>query len=154
MELQTALYPIHPTLQLVFDNAEPVEPDVDVAVPMPFRDRFDTLHVTPQNIADTVVEEDGVFRGLSIDGEPYRPTERFLKGLALRMKVPLGVFELFTPLEVIRIMLEVERRYPGLTSRMRECLRSPLPSSKQQDFAFFRLMVENPSDNGRIPLRP
>ena len=115
MELQTALYPIHPTLQLVFDDAEPAEPDVDVAVPMPFRDRFDTLHVTPQNIADTVVEEDGAFRGLSIDGEPYRPSERFLKGLALRMKVPLGVFELFTPLEVIRRAAE---RAPDLPLRL------------------------------------
>ena len=63
MELQPALYPLHPTLQLVFNDAEPAEPDVDAAVPMPFRDRFDTLHVTPQNIADTVVEEDGSTAG-------------------------------------------------------------------------------------------
>ncbi len=69
MELQTALYPIHPTLQLVFDDAEPAEPDVDVAVPMPFRDRFDTLHVTPQNIADTVVEEDFAFFRLMVEGD-------------------------------------------------------------------------------------
>ena len=41
-----------------------------------------------------------------------------------------------------RIGQEVEARYPGLAARMRECLRSPLRSSKQLDFAFFRKMLE------------
>lgn len=42
----------------------------------------------------------------------------------------------------VRIMQEAERRHPGLASRMRECLASPLRSSKQQDFAFFRMVLE------------
>ena len=41
-----------------------------------------------------------------------------------------------------RIGHEVESRYPGMASRMRECLRSPLRSSKQLDFAVFRKMLE------------
>ena len=41
-----------------------------------------------------------------------------------------------------RIGHEVEVRYPGMASRMRECLRSPLRSSKQLDFAFFRKVLE------------
>ncbi len=116
-------------------------PKAEPGRPMPFRERFETVRITPQKVADSVVEENGRFKALEIEGEEYKPSQRFLKGMAQRMKVPLSVFELFTPLEVIRIMLEVERRYPGLTSRMRECLRSPLPSSKQQDFAFFRLIT-------------
>ena len=115
MGRQTLPSPIHPELQLAFYDTEPVEPVVEANLPMPFRDRFDTLPVTPQHIADAVVEEDGAFKGLSIDGEPYRPSERFLKGLALRMKVPLGVFELFTPLEVIRRAAE---RAPDLPLRL------------------------------------
>ena len=43
---------------------------------------------------------------------------------------------------VMRIMQEVQMRYPGLAARMRECMTSPHHSSKEMDFAFFRLMVE------------
>ena len=43
---------------------------------------------------------------------------------------------------VVRIMREAELRYPGLAARMRDCLASPLHSSKDQDFAFFRMVVE------------
>ena len=42
-----------------------------------------------------------------------------------------------------RITREAEMRYPGLTARMRACLESPHHSSKEMDFAFFRLMQEN-----------
>ena len=91
------------------------EPIEETAVPMPFRERFETIQMTPQNVADAVIEDDGDFRGLSIDGEQYSPSQRFLKGLALRMKVPLGVFELFTPLEVIRRAAE---RAPDLPLRL------------------------------------
>lgn len=42
----------------------------------------------------------------------------------------------------VRIMREAELRYPGLTARMRDCLASPLHSWKEQDFAFFRMVVE------------
>ena len=40
-----------------------------------------------------------------------------------------------------RIGREAEMRYPQLTARLRECLASPLGSSKNEDFAFFRLML-------------
>ncbi len=93
----------------------PVEQIEEFGTPIPFRERFETVRTTPQNIADAVVEEDGVFKGLSVDGERYSPSQRFLKGLAQRMKVPLGVFELFTPLEVIRRAAE---RAPDLPLRL------------------------------------
>ena len=41
---------------------------------------------------------------------------------------------------LMRIIQEVERRYPSLAARMRECLASPLRSSRNEDFAFFRMM--------------
>ena len=41
----------------------------------------------------------------------------------------------------VRIMQEAERRHPGLAARMRECLASPLRSTKQEDFAFFRMVL-------------
>ena len=40
-----------------------------------------------------------------------------------------------------RIGREAEMRYPQLTARLRECIASPLRSSKNEDFAFFRLML-------------
>ena len=43
----------------------------------------------------------------------------------------------------MRIMREVEMRYPGLAARLRECMTSPHHSSKEMDFAFFRMMVES-----------
>ena len=43
----------------------------------------------------------------------------------------------------VRIMQEAELRHPGLAARMRECLASPLPSTKQEDFAFFRMVLES-----------
>lgn len=83
--------------------------------PMPFRERFVTVRITPQKVADSVVEENGRFKALSIDGEQYKPSQRFLKGMAQRMKVPLGVFELFTPIEVIRRAAE---RLPDMPLRL------------------------------------
>ena len=82
---------------------------------MPFRERFETMRVTPQKIADSVIEEDGRFAGLTLEGERYKSSQRLLKGLAQRMKVPLSVFELFTPLEVIRRAVE---RAPELPLRL------------------------------------
>ena len=42
-----------------------------------------------------------------------------------------------------RIGREAEMRCPGLTARMRECLASRHHSSKEMDFAFFRMMLES-----------
>ena len=91
------------------------EPVPDSGRPMPFRERFETVRVTPQKVADSVVEENGRFKALLVEGEEYKPSQRFLKGMAQRMKVPLSVFELFTPLEVIRRAAE---RVPDLQLRL------------------------------------
>ena len=40
-----------------------------------------------------------------------------------------------------RIVREAEAFYPTLTARLRECLASPLHSSKNEDFAFFRMVL-------------
>ena len=82
---------------------------------MPFRERFDTVRVTPQKVAESVVEENGRFSGITFEGERYKPSRRFLKGLAQRMKVSLSVFELFSPLEVVRRAAE---RAPDLPLRL------------------------------------
>ena len=91
------------------------EPMSDSGRPMPVRERFETVRITPHKVADSVVEENGRFKALSIEGEQYKPSQRFLKGMAQRMKVPLSVFELFTPLEVIRRAAE---RAPDLPLRL------------------------------------
>ena len=83
--------------------------------PMPFSERFETMRVTPQKIADSVIEENGRFVALTVEGERYKPSQRLFKGLAQRMKVPLSVFELFSPLEVIRRAAE---RAPELPLRL------------------------------------
>lgn len=102
----------------LFDNANTAqntkEPE-ESARYMSFQERFETIRVTPQSVADSVIDDGGVFKGLFVDGERYSPSQRFLKGLAQRMKVPLGVFELFTPLEVIRRAAE---RVPDLPLRL------------------------------------
>lgn len=46
---------------------------------------------------------------------------------------------------VMRIMRDVEMRYPGLAARLRECMTSPHHSSKEMDFAFFRMIRESRS---------
>ena len=83
--------------------------------PMSFRERFATVRVTPQIVADSVVEENGRFVAMTVEGERYKPSQRFLKGMAQRMKVPLSVFELFTPLEVIHRAAE---RAPDIPLRL------------------------------------
>ena len=95
------------------DGAE--TPPTEPARPMPFHERFETVRITPQRVADSVVEEDGRFKALEIDGERFTPSQRFLKGMAQRMKVPISVFELFTPLEVVRRAAE---RAPDLQLRL------------------------------------
>lgn len=69
--------------------------------PMSFDQRFESVPITPQQILYAVEEERGILKGLKLNDYHYKATPRFLKGLAQRMRVPLGIFELFTPLEVI-----------------------------------------------------
>lgn len=46
-----------------------------------------------------------------------------------------------SPIE--RISREVQMRYPGLAARLRECMTSLHHSSKEMDFAFFRMVLES-----------
>ena len=87
----------------------------DALQEMPFRERFETVRVTPRTVADSVVEENGRFSGITFEGERYKPSRRFLKGLAQRMKVSLSVFDLFSPLEVVHRAAE---RAPDLPLRL------------------------------------
>ena len=87
----------------------------DAPQEMPFRERFETVRVTPRTVADSVVEENGRFSGITFEGERYKPSRRFLKGLAQRMKVSLSVFDLFSPLEVVHRAAE---RAPDLPLRL------------------------------------
>ncbi|MCQ2388599.1 MAG: hypothetical protein MJ138_02685 [Kiritimatiellae bacterium] len=66
-----------------------------------FSERFEAVSLTPRLVADAVVEENGKFKGIELGGTEYKPSARFLKGLAQRMKVSFSIFELFTPVEVI-----------------------------------------------------
>ena len=92
-----------------------VPPRAEAGRKMPFRERFETVRTTPRQVAGSVVEDRGRFKALTVEGEEYKPSRRFLKSLAQRMKVPLGVFELFTPLEVVRRAAE---RAPDLQLRL------------------------------------
>jgi len=62
-----------------------------------FAERFETVRLTPRRVADAVVEDNGRFKGIEINGAQFTPSQRFLKGLAQRMKVSFSIFELFTP---------------------------------------------------------
>lgn len=66
-----------------------------------FPERFEAVRLTPRQVADAVIEDNGKFKGIELGGTEYKPSSRFLKGLAQRMKVSFSIFELFTPLEVI-----------------------------------------------------
>lgn len=80
-----------------------------------FSDRFEAVRITPGRVAETVVEENGRLKGIDVNGERFKLSNRFLKGLAQRMKVPFSVFELFTPMEVIGRAAE---RAPDLPLRV------------------------------------
>ena len=97
-----------------FDNARQVE-EHGASAEMPFHERFEAIRITPLRVSDATVEDKGKLVGIEIEGERYEPTPRFLKGLAQRMKVPLGVFDLFSPLEVIARAAE---RAPDLPLRV------------------------------------
>ena len=94
-----------------FNNARQVEEHGTYAE-MPFHERFEAVRITPRSVSDATVEDKGKLIGIEIDGERYEPTPRFLKGLAQRMKVPLGVFDLFSPPEVIARAAEMAPDLP------------------------------------------
>ena len=49
--------------------AAPEPPKSDAARPMPFRERFESVRVTPRKVANSVVEENGRFKALTVHGE-------------------------------------------------------------------------------------
>lgn len=81
-----------------------------------FSERFEPVRLTPRRVADAVVEEKDRFRGISINGTEYKLSNRFLKGLAQRMKVSFSIFELFTPIEVISCAVERTADLPLLVT--------------------------------------
>ena len=80
-----------------------------------YGNRFDTIHCTPRLLHDTLDADDGVLHGIIVDGERFRLSERFLKSMATRLKVPFAIFNLFTPLEVIHRAAE---RAPEMSLRL------------------------------------
>ena len=90
-------------------------PETAKAATLPFNERFEAVRITPRQVSDAAVETDGRFAGIQVEGECYASSPRFLKGLAQRMRVPLGVFDLFSPLEVIR---RASERAPDLPFRV------------------------------------
>ena len=55
------------------------QPKAEPGWPMPFKERFETVRITPQKVADSVVEENGRFKALSVEGEEYKPSQRDLE---------------------------------------------------------------------------
>ena len=43
------------------------QPKAEPGRPMPFKERFETVRITPQKVADSVVEENGRFKALSVE---------------------------------------------------------------------------------------
>ena len=92
--------------------------------PMPFTfgsdndeltDRFEPIAVSPRELVNQLDADTASLRGIIVDGERYSVSQRFLKGLASRMKVPYTIFNLFTPLEVINRSAE---RQPDMAMRV------------------------------------
>ncbi len=80
-----------------------------------FIDRFEAIPISPRVLASQVDADEKVLHGILVDGERYKVSQRFLKGLATRMKVSLAIFNLFTPQEVIT---RSAQRQPDLAMRM------------------------------------
>ncbi|MBQ7179404.1 MAG: hypothetical protein IJS08_18450, partial [Victivallales bacterium] len=77
--------------------------------------RFEVMNITPNDLVERLDADNGSLQGIIVDGERYRLSQRFLKGLATRMKVPYTIFNLFTPLEVVYRTAE---RQPDLPLRV------------------------------------
>ena len=51
------------------ENVGSVRQKTEQNRPMPFHERFETVRITPQKVADSVVENNGRFSALRVDGE-------------------------------------------------------------------------------------
>ncbi len=78
-------------------------------------ERFEAMGISPRELVYRLDADNGSLRGIIVDGERYTLSQRFLKGLATRMKVPYTIFNLFTPLEVVYRTAE---RQPDLPLRV------------------------------------
>ena len=83
--------------------------------PEDYGSRFDTIHCTPKLLRDCLDSDETTLHGIIVDGERFHLSNRFLKSMATRLKVPYAVFSLFTPLEVIHRAAE---RNPEMSLRL------------------------------------
>ena len=67
-----------------------------------FGSQFDPVPVTPAGLVNLLDYDDRNLASLTFDGERYRLTDRFHRGLAKQLDVPYKVFNLFTPEEVMK----------------------------------------------------
>lgn len=83
------------------------------------------------------------FKNNMSDGWLFKQELRLFRNEMLRIGIDeAGQCErVCSPIE--RIYHEVQMGYPGLAARIRECMTSPHHSSKEMDFAFFRLVVDS-----------
>lgn len=77
--------------------------------------RFETIDLTAKDLAHSMNCTDNALLGFAVDGENYKPSGRFVRGLASRLKVPTSVFGLFSPQEVIDRAAD---RVPNLPLRL------------------------------------
>lgn len=80
-----------------------------------FTDRFEPFTISPRELVNQLDANDTSLRGIIVNGERYSVSNRFLKGLVTRMKVPFTIFRLFSPLEVINRAAEQQ---PDMSMRV------------------------------------
>ena len=75
-------------------------------------DRFEPIPITPRRMVEMLDCDSESIKGLRIDGQSYKPTERFYKSLTAELGIPFGVFGFFTPLEVMTRAAEKDPDHP------------------------------------------
>ena len=86
-----------------------------MATPMKYGDRFVPMSTTPRQMTEMLDSDQENILGIKVEGEVYSTTKRFDVGLAHELKVPFGVFGLFSPDEVLHRAAELQ---PDLPLRM------------------------------------
>ena len=71
-----------------------------------FGSQFDPVPVTPAGLVNLLDYDDRNLASLTFDGERYRLTDRFHRGLAKQLDVPYKVFNLFTPEEAMKTIYD------------------------------------------------
>ena len=75
-------------------------------------ERFEPIPTTPRRLVEMLDSDSESIKGLMIDGQSYKPTERFYKSLTAELGIPFGVFGFFSPLEVMTRAAEKEPDHP------------------------------------------